>query len=140
MKKFTSLIIIFITLIGIFFLINSSSAGLITNGVSSFGQAVYGGEPRPPQEIAALIIRVVIGLLGMVFFALLVYGGYMYMTAAGKEERVKKAKDTIVAAVIGLIIVLASYAIATFVINAVTSSTGGGGGGGSPTYSGEAQD
>ncbi|MFC1598443.1 hypothetical protein ACFL2U_00305 [Patescibacteria group bacterium] len=130
MKKYTTLIISFIIIAGVFFLINSSFAGVITESVSGFGQQVYGGDPRPPQEVAALIIQVIIGLMGMVFFTLLIYGGYMYMTAGGKEERIKKAKDTIIAAVIGLLIVLAAYAIATFVINAILEGTGGGASGG----------
>lgn len=132
MKKYIVLIVIF-SLCSVLLLANLASAGIITEGVSSFGGQVYGGEPRPPQEIAALIIKALMGLLGMVFFALLVYGGFLYMTAAGKEDQIKKAKDTIIRAVIGLLIVLTSYAIASFILGAIGEGTGPGVGSGTST-------
>jgi len=70
-------------------------------------------------EIIGSVIGVVLGLLGVVFMILLLYGGYSWMTAYGNEQKLTKAKDTIINAVIGLIIILAAYAISTFVINAL---------------------
>jgi hypothetical protein len=48
---------------------------------------------------------------------LMIYGGYNWMTAAGDEQKIDKAKDTIRAAMIGLIIIIAAYAISIFVIS-----------------------
>ena len=53
----------------------------------------------------------------------MVYGGYLWMTARGNEEEVTKAKNLIKAAIIGLIIVLAAYAISIFVIKLVGEKT-----------------
>lgn len=99
----------------------------ISQGVQSFGQKVYGQSPQKPQVIAVLIINVVLTLLGVIFVALIVYAGYMYMTSQGKEDKVKTAKNIIVTAVIGLIIVLVAYAIADFVITNLSEIFGQGG-------------
>ncbi|WKZ24786.1 MAG: hypothetical protein QY321_04220 [Patescibacteria group bacterium] len=71
------------------------------------------------------IIAVILSLLGILFLILMLYGGYNWMTAAGDEEKVKKAGSTIRSAVIGLIIVIASYAVSVFVVARIWSSSGG---------------
>lgn len=75
------------------------------------------GTPRDPRYVVALIIKVLLTLVGTVMFALMVYAGYMWMTAGGNEEQVASAKTTIRNSVIGLIIVLSSYAITLAVTN-----------------------
>ena len=52
-----------------------------------------------------------LGLLGLVFIVLVLYGGYTYMNARGEEEKVKKGIATIRMAIIGLVIVLGAYAV-----------------------------
>jgi hypothetical protein len=70
-------------------------------------------------------VNVLLGAFGSLFLALIIWGGFQYMTAQGDEPKVKKAQETIKNAIIGMVIVTASYAIATFVLRAVTSiSTG----------------
>ena len=49
--------------------------------------------------------------VGLIFFILIFYGGFSWMIARGNEQKVEKAKNTVIAASIGLVIVLASYAI-----------------------------
>ncbi len=63
------------------------------------------------------IVQAVLSLLGTIFFILTIYAGVLWMTAQGKDEQVKKAKDIIQAAIIGLAVVLAAYAITYFVTN-----------------------
>jgi len=72
--------------------------------------------------IVAKIIRAALGLLGIIALCLIIYGGYEYMTAGGKEEQIEKAKDIIKNTVIGLVIILSSLAIAQFVISRLTTS------------------
>ena len=55
----------------------------------------------------------------LTFLLLSVYGGIVWIKAAGREEEVNRAKKIIVAAVIGLVVVFASYAITNFVMNRV---------------------
>lgn len=62
------------------------------------------------------IVGAFLGLLGVIFIVLMLYGGYNWMTAAGEEAKIDKAKDTIKSAIIGVIIVTGSYAIWEFVL------------------------
>ena len=72
------------------------------------------------EYIVSQIIFTILTLLGVIFLILMVYGGSIWMTAGGKEDRVKKAKDLIQAAIIGLIIVVSAYAISFFVVSKMT--------------------
>jgi len=70
-------------------------------------------------DVAALAIEAFLGLLAIIFIILILYAGFNWMTAAGDEQKVTKAKDTIYRAVIGLIITLAAFSITYFVFNAL---------------------
>jgi hypothetical protein len=67
-------------------------------------------------ETIGKIIKVAVGVLGVVLTALIIYGGFLWMTAGGDSGQTKKAKDYITNAVIGLIICILAYAITNFVI------------------------
>ncbi len=69
------------------------------------------------------IISVILGFIGVVFLILLIYSGWVWMTAGGEEERIKKAKRTLINATIGIIITFSAYAIASFVLNAIGDAT-----------------
>lgn len=84
-------------------------------------------------ELAGVIVNVALSLLGIVFFALMLYAGITWMKAMGSSEDVTKAKDIMQAAIIGLIIVGAAYAITSFVFSSLGQGGGGGGGGGGAT-------
>jgi len=64
----------------------------------------------------ANILNAIIGVLGLVAVVVIIIGGVSYMTSAGDAGKVKKAKDTILYGVIGLIIVALAFAIVNFVI------------------------
>jgi len=66
-----------------------------------------------------LVINSALSVLGVIFLVLIVYGGYVWMTAGGDEAKVEKAKQTFGRAVIGLVIVLCAYAIADFVVPSI---------------------
>ncbi len=63
-----------------------------------------------------LIIRTILSLLGVIFLILILYAGFLWMTAGGNEEQLTKAKNLLKNSAIGLAIVLAAYAITYFVI------------------------
>ncbi len=69
----------------------------------------------------------------MLLLAYMLYAGYNWMTAQGEEEKVTKAKDTLKRAIVGLIIIVASYAISIFVMSRLEAGTLKGGGGSTPT-------
>lgn len=79
------------------------------------------------------IISVILGFIGVVFLILLIYSGWVWMTAGGAEDQIKKAKKTLINATIGIIITFSAYAIASFVLNAIgdaTNTNGNGSNGG----------
>jgi len=78
---------------------------------------------RDPREIAAAVIRVMLGFLGIIAVLIILYAGFLWMTAAGNEDKISQAKGMMSAGVIGLIIILAAFGIATFVMNALVNAT-----------------
>lgn len=78
----------------------------------------------------ANIIRIALGFLGVLALLIVLYGGFIWMTAAGDENRVTKAKGILRSGVIGLLIIVTAFGIVSFVIARLLGATGGGGGGG----------
>ena len=65
------------------------------------------------------IIGVFLGLLGTIFIILIIYGGYTWMTAAGNVEKVAKAGRVLKASILGLLIVIAVYAMWYFLFDRI---------------------
>lgn len=87
----------------------------------NIGADVEGDLPK----LIGQFIRVFLGVLGIIFVIYVVYAGYIYMTAGGDDTKVQKSKKMIGTAVIGIILIVAAYAISEFVINAIISATTG---------------
>jgi hypothetical protein len=68
------------------------------------------------ETLAGQVITALTSLLGVIFVLLTIYGGFLYMNARGNEEQTKKAKAIITQALIGLVIILAAYAISYFIL------------------------
>lgn len=77
--------------------------------------AAENGEGGSLPEIVGGIIQVFLSVLGILFMAYVIYGGSLWITAHGEEEKITKAKAIIRGSVIGLIIVFAAFAITAFV-------------------------
>lgn len=69
------------------------------------------------------ILNGVIGVAGLVAVIFIIIGGINYMTSAGDSSKLKKAKDTILYATIGLIICALSFAIVNWTISAIDNAT-----------------
>lgn len=63
-------------------------------------------------------INIFLGIIGIIAVAFLIIGGFRYITSAGDSEVAESAKNTILNAVIGLVIVILSYIIVTVIVNA----------------------
>ena len=74
-------------------------------------------------DIANRVVRTFFAILAVLFLGMMLYGGYNWMTAMGDDEKITKAKETIISALIGVIIIIAAYAVTFFVINNLFSST-----------------
>ncbi len=76
------------------------------------------------------IIYIFLGLLGVILLGILLYAGYLWMTAGGNGDQIEDAKKYIRNAVIGLIIIASSFAITSFILSMLADATGAGGIGG----------
>ncbi len=103
--------------------VQAQDIGLVVEG-ENLGQR-SGLSQNNVQTTAAQIINISLGFLGILCVSLLVYAGFLWMTALGDEAKIEKAKKTIWAAVIGLIIILSSWAITRFVLESSYNATTG---------------
>ena len=69
------------------------------------------------------VIRIALGFLGIIAVIIILLGGFKWMTAGGNEDKVGEAKKLITAGVIGLVIIISAFAIATFVLDSLITAT-----------------
>jgi len=87
----------------------------------------YGAETglgtKDIRTTVAQVIKVAMGLLGIVAVVIILIGGFTWMTAGGNEDKVSEAKKWIFSGVIGLAIILSAYALTSFIINQLVNAT-----------------
>jgi hypothetical protein len=91
----------------------STLGGMYNNGVKL---------PYSLSGTAGNIVSVIFYLVGTIFLALVIYGGIVWMKAAGRDAEVDRAKRIITTSVIGTAVLLLSYAITTFVMSRLSGS------------------
>lgn len=74
------------------------------------------GDQATVSEVIVGIINGVVGAMALVAVIFIIVGGINYMTSAGDAGKIQKAKNTILYAIIGLIICVLAFAIVNFVI------------------------
>jgi len=93
-------------------------------GLNSVNSGLNGSlTTTDPRTVIGRIINVALGFLGVIAVGIVLLGGFKWMTAGGNEEKTEEAKKLLGAGVIGLVIILCSWAIATFVINQLMTAT-----------------
>lgn len=65
------------------------------------------------------IIRIILGFLGILVICAIIFGGFKMMTSGGDSDKMGDGRKIVTSGAIGLIIVLAAYAISSFVINSL---------------------
>ncbi|MDD3711615.1 MAG: pilin [Patescibacteria group bacterium] len=93
------------------------------NGTSGGGNSIALGQ-KDPRTMITEIINVVLTILGIVAVGIVLLGGFKWMTAGGNEDKVSEAKKLLGAGVIGLVIILAAWGIASFVLTELMNATG----------------
>ena len=88
------------------------------------GRAGMGTEVSGLPIIIGGIVGVFLSFLGVIFFVLMIYGGFMWMTARGNETQVEDAKKIITRATIGLLVIMVAHAITWFIISQLSETTG----------------
>ena len=72
--------------------------------------------PSSVNDIASRVSNILFFLVGAVAVGAIIYGGLQYALSGGDQNRLETAKNTILYAVVGLVVAILSYAIAAFVI------------------------
>ena len=70
-------------------------------------------------------VAMIMGFVGIIFLIMIIVAGFQWMTAGGNEDTAKKAKDRLVSATVGLLIVMSAYLITFFVYQTIKSSSDG---------------
>lgn len=78
---------------------------------------------RDVRDTIASIINVALGLLGIIAVVIVIYAGFLWMTAGGNDDQIKTAKGWMTGGIIGLVIVLSAYAIARFIVGSLLEAT-----------------
>ncbi|MBL7058207.1 hypothetical protein ISS03_02615 [Patescibacteria group bacterium] len=126
MKKiFLKLFIVFVLFVPIDTCVADNANNASGNASTKFPNPLSGvtsgasGEAAIPLIIGQ-VIKSVLGIVGSLALAMFVYGGLIWMTAAGAPDKITKGKDVLVWASIGLLVIFSSYALVAFVIQGVT--------------------
>lgn len=75
------------------------------------------------RQAVKTVINFVLFFLGLVSVAFIIYGGFLYITSQGDDQATEKAKNIIIYAAIGIIIVLVSYALVNTLLGGLQSGT-----------------
>ncbi len=88
-----------------------------TAGAAKLNQGL--GQSNDIQSFIGTIIGTALSFVGIIFFILMLYGGFLWMTARGNEDQTSRAIGTITAGAIGMVIIMASYTITSFLFTSL---------------------
>lgn len=83
--------------------------------------------PLGETDIPTIIGRAIQGLTGIsgsIALLVFIYGGFLWLTSGGNSEKIKKGKDIMVWAVLGMVVMFGSFIIVRYVLQAVTGAAG----------------
>ena len=104
-------------------MVQVANAGPLQTSREQLGNALSNTGLESRFEVSVgVVVKGILSLVGTIFLVLTIYAGILWMTAQGNEDRVAKAKNIIQAAVIGLFVVMAAYAITSFITGSVTNT------------------
>ncbi len=78
---------------------------------------------RNLRDTIVAVLNVLLGFLGIIAVIVILLGGFKWMTAGGSDDKIGEAKKLISAGIVGLVVILAAYAIATYVVSTISSVT-----------------
>ena len=126
-KKFFKSLGLVVILFLCFLAIKAASAQ-IDAGTDVVGQEIALGSDDP-RAVAARVANIAMLFLATIAVIIVLIGGFKWMTSGGDEKKVSDAKALLRNGVIGLVIILAAWGIARFVINRLVDATNNGGSG-----------
>ena len=97
---------------------------LINSALQTSISTTTGLGTTSPTSVTTSIISWLLGILAILAVALIIIAGLQWMLSQGNEEKVTAARNLLTSALIGLLIILAAYGIALYVIRIFASATG----------------
>jgi len=99
------------------------NANTILDGLTNSVQDTEfrGNKTNLPEAIGS-IIQILLGFLGVIAVVLIIFAGFLWLTAGGDDTKITKAKNYIKNAVIGIVIILSSYIITSYVISQISTT------------------
>lgn len=94
----------------------------LRSGASSAQGKGTAGEITDPSSTVTNVVNIILWFVGILSVIMIIFGGIKYATSAGDSGKVTSAKNTIMYAVIGLIVAIFAYAIVNFVISGGNNS------------------
>jgi len=119
-KKFISFILLIAILLPV---IVNAQPDLGMEYVDGLGLSASSEDPR---NVLVNIVKYAMTFLALLAVVVVLIGGFRWMTSMGNEDRLAMAKATVTSGMIGLAVILASFAIVNFIINATSSVLAGG--------------
>ena len=128
MKKRIRILFIVFAFLGLFLTVNLALAQDF--GVEEVATGLEGSlaEVEDPRIVVGRFIQFALGFLGILVVLLIMYAGFLWMTSGGSEEKITRAKKILFNGIIGLIIILSSWALTTFILSRFSDVIGDGGG------------
>ncbi|HYE59795.1 MAG TPA: YCF48-related protein [Candidatus Kapabacteria bacterium] len=122
-KHILAFIGVFVAMVGCFSLSQAVFGQSDTFGLNEFNQTTV-LQNQDIRITIARIINAVLMVLGIIALGLVLYAGFLWMTAGGSEDKIAQAKKILINAVIGLAIIMSSLAIVNYVMNVLKNATG----------------
>lgn len=99
-----------------------TTGGIQSDSLETFNKSANLGDQELETTIGS-IVQTVLGFLGLLAVLIVLWAGFLWMTAGGNEDQIAKAKSILIAGLIGLLIILSAYAITTFVLREFGDAT-----------------
>ena len=103
--------------------VNAESDFTLTNGVSSAKGDGVSDSTASPESLVKQFVNIFLFAVGALSVIMLIWGGIRYTTSAGDSDKVQAAKNTVLYAIVGLVIAILAYAIVNMVIGKFTSGS-----------------
>lgn len=94
------------------------------SGLDSAAAAANLTSQTDAVTLAGSIVKFVLSFLGVIFLVLMLYAGFMRMTAQGDAKKVETSTAIIRSAIIGIVIIFVSYIVTIFVIDKILQTVG----------------
>ncbi|MFH1413153.1 MAG: hypothetical protein ABIG10_04000 [bacterium] len=98
---------------------SGSASGSNTMMLPDFTQLTNPLKTISVPEVIGKVVRAILAIIGAIALIMFVYGGFVWMTAAGNEQSVERGRNTLIWATLGLIIIFASYILVRYVMEAI---------------------